>query len=189
MKSLVLLIFSFLSACSLPKSSSDNFSPSQPGQIVLVGRIILNPPITESEKAKSSSVIDLTDASNKAFIRMDAAPQPRIVLRPSYFDKNAMNVYWNKLFYVSYQQHDAIYVSGVYSFVFNGNSEPDTIIYPIRGYIRTNRVDKTFYIGDIHIERNEFSELKAIRVQDRYNETVKEKPELKGMRKSLFVVQ
>jgi len=153
------------------RTHPQDISKLKPGQTVLVGQVVLDPPIGKNEQEVNNSIFTSTDYKKPLLVFDDQ--------HVDYSKENDATAHagnteyvshdFGKTFYAPTTNHPA-YVNGLYIYL---KMNTDKVAYDLR-VLQTDLVvdarpgDKAVYIGTIRYVRNDLWDLKKIEVVDDY---------------------
>ncbi len=161
----MVLVTATLGACSLfqPKMNITDLAQVKPGEVVIVGRISMEPPIT-----KDDQFIDiLATKKNKDMMRnafyMVSGDQ---LLRPDELDYPTRNDHYAKFnedFYFAVEKGDPFFISGIGFYTYLTSKRMEVTTMPAQVQLDLTKKKRYFYLGNLTYVRDEFFNIKEIK--------------------------
>jgi len=171
------LVLSFVACAGAPLPIADSLSLVEPQETIVVGKIILEPPLETVEQdlktvkmGKSGLMINpyAKRFVNKVFLLTDK--EMRNLHNPSPRDyRNRIEAELGEIFYVR-APNNPIYVIGTEIIMGFGSSGVKKASLPAGYKINIKKADKAVYIGTIKYYRDEFFDIQKIELLDEYTE-------------------
>lgn len=155
----------------LPQDEVADFSQLDGGQVLIVGKVVITPPLREFEKDLTipNDVFQMSKmVRNRALLSFAAHPKTKIVKA-----KYRINPVVGQTYFFGLRRDVPFMVGGSitteYS-VVGGNIRATEIIIPgsLRADLRPG--DRAIYVGTLRLKRDEFNEVTEARVVDEYGQ-------------------
>ena len=173
---LVLILATSLTGCVLPKSSLENLSQLAPEEIIFVGRVMMNPPMTEDD-VQLENFINLSDTPIHKSLQMKVSEV--------YYELGGQlaHDYQDSIFTIdgeyysfAWEKNKPMNILGITFITRSTQTNRDTMTFSIDKGVRVKYSGKTrvVYVGDITFVRDEFFNIKDIDInQKNYKKAVK----------------
>ena len=167
-RALALLLASALAACApAPRPSLDSIQSLSAGELVLVGRVELVPPLRKGEQRVRGMVIG--DVENKMLLLADERLRP-LPQDPKIADYSGrIEAPLGRVFFVR-SPAEPFYILGGVLFLEVGGSSAERVYFPGGLRVAAQPGDRALYIGTLRYHRDEFFEISRITVVDEYAE-------------------
>jgi len=172
----VLLCAVLLTGCAFPKTSIDTIEQVADDEILYIGRVMLDPPMTEAD-VQLENMINLSDTPLHKSLQMkvsnvfyDLGGQLASDYEDSIFTVDG------DYYYFTWKKKEPLNVLGVTFITRSTQTNLDTMTLSIKKGVKVNHSGKSraVYVGDITFVRDEFFNIKDIDIdQKNYKKAVK----------------
>lgn len=176
-KSILILLFALsLTGCVLPKTSVDNLQELEPDESIFIGRIKMSPPLTEAD-VQLENFINLSDTPLHKSLQLkvsDIYYELGGQLASDYQD--SIFVVDGEYYYFSWKKKQPLNLLGVTFITRSTQTNIDTMTLSIDKGVKVKHKakSKAVYIGDITFVRDEFFNIKDIKISQKgYKKAIK----------------
>ncbi|MDH4128032.1 MAG: hypothetical protein OEV44_04725 [Spirochaetota bacterium] len=163
------IVFSFITSCVImpegQKEEVKDLKSIKKDEVIIVGRIVLDPPLTKKEREYSGHLKTLSDFENKAsFSCFNVKPsKDKTIVEQNSKTDGYFYAQLGKPFYIK-SSNRTFYIGG-------GNIRSSTlsINLPARFKVNVERNDKAIYVGTIIYRRDDFDSITKIEFVDEYD--------------------
>jgi hypothetical protein len=154
-----------LAGCAAQKVSVSSFSQVGRGQVVLVGRIELVPPLKpEEQNFMATATVD----KNTAFVITDKKMRPPVDLTAGQTDyEGYFEATFGETFYIKNPNHSLYLIQNAFYLELSGTSN-EIVYLPGGAVVEVQPGDKAVYMGTLRYHRNEYFDISRIEIIDDY---------------------
>lgn len=173
---IVVLAILSLTACAFPKASIDNIKQVAADEVLIMGRLMLDPPMTEAD-VQLDNFISFSDTPLYKSLQMkvsDVYYELGGQLASDYQD--SIFTIDGDYYYYTWKKKKALNVLGVTIITRSTQRNLDTMTLSIEKGIKVSHSGKSraVYVGDITFVRDEFFNIKNIKISQKgYKKAVK----------------
>lgn len=165
-----------LAGCVLPKTSIETLKQVAPGEIIFIGRMMMNPPMTESD-VEYKNIINFSDTKMHQVLQMKVSDVfYKLGGQGAYEYQDSVATIDGEYYYFTWKKKQPLNVLGVTVITRWTQTNRDTMTLSIKNGIKVKHKGKSkaVYIGDITFVRDEFFNIKDIKISQKgYKKAVK----------------
>ena len=168
---LVILILAgiYLAGCTMPKTSISSLKEVQKGEIIVVGKMQLNPHIKKNEVIYKN-YINLSDQELHEVLYMKATDKFYDLSGGHSLDMgDSVAVIDGKYFYITWPKNKPLHILGTSFITRSTGRNLDTMTFTIKKGIKVSfsKRAKAIYVGTVTFNRDEFWNIKKIDISQK----------------------